>query len=206
MATVVFASEDVQLAEDLIAQNDCENALTILIEAWKNKIGLERKKILLSINYCAEQVQNYKRKETSEMLILKMDPLDVTIQIKYLESLFCLSKYKNALAYSNTNKGLITFFDYWIIRARSFFEINRCDKAIPELNNLLNDPKMTRKAKIYYWLGQCYAAQEDLKYFHSFRKKIAELVLFFAYKMLTIQIFFARTNEFPTPHRWLMYT
>ncbi len=161
VASTVYATDDLELAENLISQNDCENALIILFGSWKSKIGADRKKILLNINFCAEQTQNYPLKEQSEKLLLKLDPNDVAIQIKYLESLFYLSKYKNVLTYSKENKILISFFDYWILRARSFYELNQCDKAISELNLLLSNPKFTRKSEIHYWLGQCHAANEN---------------------------------------------
>ena len=141
VASNAFSIEDLQLAEDLIGQNDCENAIPILTAAYRSKLGPDRKKILLNLSFCAEQTQNYKLKEASELALLKIDPSDVVTQLKYLDSLFYLSKYQNVLNYSKKNKALRSYFDFWILRARALYELNKCDQAIRELNNFLRAPK-----------------------------------------------------------------
>ncbi len=161
MSLDVVASEDIELAVALISQNDCENAIPILLAADRSKLKLDRKKILLNLSFCAEQTQNYSLKKLSELSLLKIDPTDVITQLKYLDSLFYLSKYSSVLTYSNKNKSLRNYFDFWIIRARALLELNKCDQAIRELDSFLKTAKLTRKAEVYYWLGQCHSLNED---------------------------------------------
>lgn len=155
------AIEDVEIADNLIAQNDCDNALTILVSVYKSKKFTDEKKILNKINQCADKVQNYQIKASSEQKLLKLDPKNTELQTKYLESLFYLSKYNEALSLSAGYKKENDNVDFWILRARSMYELKQHDLAIEELAPLLKKPKVSRKSEVYYWLGQLHSSSED---------------------------------------------
>jgi hypothetical protein len=52
------ALEDIELAENLILQDDCENALPILVGIYKTA-NSDKKRTLLNINKCAEKNLDY---------------------------------------------------------------------------------------------------------------------------------------------------
>jgi tetratricopeptide (TPR) repeat protein len=160
-STRCYSDEDYDIAENLISQNDCGNALPILVSVWKSKHFTDQEKILKQINQCAEANQDYKLKASSELLMLKVNPKNSEIQLRLLESLFNLSKHKNVLSYSEKHSDLKNNPDYWILRARSLYELDQNDKAIAELSSLLLKKNIPRKAEIYYWIGQFQAANED---------------------------------------------
>ncbi len=160
-ASELRAIEDVEIADNLIAQNDCDNALTILVSIYKSKKFTDEKKILQKINQCSDKVQNYQIKASSEKILLKLDPKNTELQTKYLESLFYLSKYNEALSLSAEYKKENDNVDFWILRARSMYELKQHDLAIEELASLLKKPKVSRKSEVYYWLGQLHSSSED---------------------------------------------
>ena len=59
LITKLQAQQDIQIADNLIKQNDCDNALTILVSVYKSKKFENEKALLKKINQCAEKVQNY---------------------------------------------------------------------------------------------------------------------------------------------------
>ncbi len=142
-------------------QNDCENALPILVSVWKSKNFSDQKKLLFSIRDCSEKVQNYNLKAKSELLLTKLDPTNEKLQLDYVASLFFLSKFKNVLSFTESRPQLKNNFDYWMLRARAHFELGQTEKAIEDLSGELNRGQNIKKAEIYYWLGQFHFAEQD---------------------------------------------
>ena len=90
------AVEDIELAESLVMQDDCENALPILVAIYKS-LNSDKKRTLLSINKCAEKNLDYNLKVSTEKKIIQLDPKDLNVQMRYLDSLFYLSNYKELI-------------------------------------------------------------------------------------------------------------
>ncbi len=175
VSTRCYSDQDYDIAENLISQDDCQNALPILVSVWKSKQFSDQEKILKQINHCAEANQDYKLKASSEMLMLKVNPKNSEMQLRLLESLFNLSKHKNVLSYSEKHSDLNNNPDFWILRARSLYELDQNDKAIAELSKLLLKKNTPRKAEIYYWIGQFQATNEDFDLaIESYQKSLAE--------------------------------
>lgn len=145
----------------MISQNDCENALPILVSVWKSKATKDNDKLLRLVQDCSEKTQNYKLKASSENLLLKKYPADEKLQMSYLDSLFFLSKFKNVLSYTADHPQLKIDSNYWILRARSFFEVGQTEKAIDQLVLSLKVVAQNRRAVVYYWLGQFYSYEQD---------------------------------------------
>lgn len=156
-----FSSEDFGIAEQLILQNDCENALPILVSIWQSKSFSDQKKLLNSIKDCSEKVRNYNLKAKSELLLTKLDPTNVKLHLDYVTSLFYLSKFKSVLKYTASHPELKNNFDYWMLRARAHYELGQTEKAIEDLNGELNRGQVTKRAEIFYWLGQFNFAEQD---------------------------------------------
>lgn len=142
-------------------QNDCENALPILVSVWKSKSFSDSKKLLLLIKDCSEKSQNYALKAKSELLLSKLDPLNEKHQLDYVISLFYLAKFKNVISYTEAHPKLKKYFDYSMLRARAHFELGKTEQAIEDLKYELTRPEVTRRAEIYYWLGQFYFSEQD---------------------------------------------
>lgn len=155
------ASEDFSIAEQLIVQNDCENALPILVSVWKSKSDIDQKKLLLIIKDCSEKTQNYNLKARAELLLARLDPANEKFHLDYVTSLFFLSKFKNVLSYTESRPQLKNNFDYWMLRARAHYELGQTEKAIEDLQGELNRGQSTKHAEIFYWLGQFYLAEQD---------------------------------------------
>lgn len=171
VTTEAYSSEDFSIAEQLILQNDCENALPILVSVWKSKSFPDQKKLLYSIKDCSEKVQNYSLKAKSELLLSKLDPANDKLQLDYMTSLFFLSKFKKVLSYAETRPQLKKHFDYWMLRARAHYELGQTEKAIEDLQSELDRGQSTKKAEIFYWLGQFYFAEQDYDQAIAFYKK-----------------------------------
>lgn len=161
ISTEVYSSEDFAIAEELIAQNDCENALPILVSVWKSKSYGDQKKLLLIIEDCSEKAQNYNLKARAQLLLTKLDPANEKKHLDYIASLFFLSKFKSVLSYTESRPQLKKYFDYWMLRARAHYELGETEKAIEDLQSELNRGQSTKRAEIFYWLGQFYFAEQD---------------------------------------------
>lgn len=168
------AVEDVDLAESLIALNDCDNALPILVSIYKHH-GNDKKKILLNINRCAEIVLNYTLKENSEQKLLQLNPEDHGMQLRYLDSLFYLSKYQSLIAFSQKQKDLHPYDDYWMLLGRSLYEINENEKSIAAFEAYLKRKATKKSDEAYYWLIKNYIQIEEYGKARVYLTKLAQL-------------------------------
>lgn len=171
ISSATLAVEDMTIAEQLIEQNDCENALPVLVSVWKAKSHRDSQKLLMMIKDCSLKVKNYALKAKSELLLSKLNPSDERLQLDYLTSLFFLSKFKRVLSYSESQVSLKKHFDYWMLRARSHFELGQTEQAIEDLQNQLKRGEVARRAEIYYWLGQFYSQEQDYELAISYYNK-----------------------------------
>lgn len=166
--------DEINLAENLIAQNDCENALPVLVSAFK-KSGTDKKKLLLSINHCAEKTLNYPLKKNSESKLLQIEPHNQDIQLRYLDSLFYLSHYNELISFSKKNNKLMAYDEYWLLVGRSFYEINQNEKSIEVLMSYLSQKKTIKKQdEAYYWLAKNHLQLENYSLAKNFAIKLSE--------------------------------
>ena len=166
------AVEDIELAESLVMQDDCENALPILVAIYKS-LNSDKKRTLLSINKCAEKNLDYNLKVSTEKKIIQLDPKDLNVQMRYLDSLFYLSNYKELIKFSKKRKSLYSYDDYWMLLGRSFYEMNENEKSISVFETYLRKKVTTKKDEAYYWLIKNYLQLEE---YSSARAYLAKLV------------------------------
>jgi hypothetical protein len=166
------AVEDIELAESLILQDDCENALPILVAIYKS-LNSDKKRTLLSLNKCAEKNLDYTLKVTTEKKIIQLDPKDLNVQMRYLDSLFYLSNYKELIKFSKKRKSLYSYDDYWMLLGRSFYEMNENEKSISVFETYLRTKVPQKKDEAYYWLIKNYLQLEE---YSDARKYLAMLV------------------------------
>ncbi len=166
--------EDIELAESLIKQDDCDNALPILATVYKDPAS-DKKRTLLAINVCAEKTLNYTLKETTELKLLKLEPKNPEVQLRYLDSLFYLSKYKDIISYSRKSKNLVTKDDYWVLLGRSLYEMNENERSILAFSAYLKISTIKKKDEAFYWLIKNHIQLEEFNMAQEYLDKLSVL-------------------------------
>ncbi|MBC7421767.1 MAG: hypothetical protein H7328_13650 [Bdellovibrio sp.] len=153
-------ADDYELAKNFIEQKDCQNALPILISTFKTQPRSKQKEILLSISLCAEETSDLVLKKKAEQALLKIEPNNVVLQLRYLETLFYLSSYREILNFAKKKKEMRSTPDFWLSIGRTYFELSSYERSLNALNKYLNLTD-TNKSEAYYWIAKNYMEQEE---------------------------------------------
>ncbi len=160
LLSVKAKADEYDLAKSFIEQKDCQNAVPILKSSLKAH-GIEKQKeILLSLSFCAEETLDLNLKKEAEQLLLRIDPHNVGLQIKYLETLFYLSSYNEAIKFSIRKKELQATPEFWLSIGRTYFELGFHERSLNAINQYLR-LNQTNKSEAHYWLAKNYMELEE---------------------------------------------
>lgn len=146
-------ADELDLAQNFIEQNDCENAIPILRSALKGSKDERLRRILLNISLCAEQLSDFALKKQAEQLLVKQFPDNVNYQLKYIDTLFYLSSYKDIIQFAKNKKTIQKSSEFWLALGRTYFELNQYEKSANAFQKYLRVAK-TNKSEAYYWIGK----------------------------------------------------
>lgn len=157
---VKVKADDYDLAKSFIEQKDCQNAIPILKAALKPH-GIEKQKeILLSLSLCADETFDLKLKKKAEQLLLKIDPENTGLQLKYLETLFYMSSFREAIQFSIRKKKLQSNPEFWLSIGRTYYELSFYEHSLNALKKYLELTR-TNKSEAHYWIAKNYMELEE---------------------------------------------